>query len=529
MNKQKQTIKLTILETTDIHGSIFPINYATNEKRELGLSKISSIIKKERLKNSNIILVDNGDSIQGTPLTYHYARIDNKDINPVVKVLNYLKYDLAIIGNHEFNYGKELLERAIGESKFPWLASNIIDEHNNNTYSGNDYVIKEYEGDLKVGIIGLTTKYIPNWENPSNIEGLRFEDPVMHAGRLVKYLKEKEKVDVVIVSYHGGFERDIDTGILTGNLTGENQGYELCMKIPEIDVLLTGHQHRLISEKVINGVLILQPGANGMYLGKVELTMKKTEGKWRIEKKSSKLMTVKNAKVDDKILELVSTYEDNTQKWLDKPIGKINGNMLVEDPMEVRIKDNALIEFINKVQMKYSGATISNTALFDNYSPGLPNEVTMRDIVSNYIYPNTLKVIRIKGKDIKAALERSASYFDTFDGKEIKVSPKFYNPKIQHYNYDMWEGIDYILNISKAHGERVVKLDYKGYPMDMEMEYDVVMNNYRAGGGGEYEMFQNKPVIKDMTTDVSELIANYILERGLIEAAVNNNWKVIHD
>jgi 2',3'-cyclic-nucleotide 2'-phosphodiesterase / 3'-nucleotidase len=529
MNKNKQTIKLTILETSDIHGSIFPINYATNEKREVGLAKLSTLIQNVRKRDSNTILIDNGDLIQGTPLTYYYARINSKDINPIIKVLNYLKYDLAVIGNHEFNYGKDLLERAIRESKFPWLSSNIICKDNEQPYSGSNYVIKEYKNGLRVGIIGLTTKYIPNWENPTNIDGIKFEDPVMHAEKLVKHLKDKEKVDVVIVAYHGGIERNIDNGIETENLTGENQGYELCMKVPEIDVLLTGHQHRVISERVINGVLVLQPGSNGMYLGKVELIMKRIDGKWGIVNKSSKLINVKNAEIDDNVLKMVNTYEENTQNWLDKPIGKIKGNMLVKDPLEVRVKDNALIEFINKVQMEYSGASISNTALFDNFSPGFSSEVTMRDIVSNYIYPNTLKVIRIKGKDIKAALERSASYFETFDGKEIKVNPKFCNPKIQHYNYDMWEGIDYILNISKPHGDRVVKLDYKGYPMEMEMEYDVVMNNYRAGGGGEYDMFQNKPVIKDMTTDVSELIANYILERGSIEATINNNWKVMHD
>jgi 2',3'-cyclic-nucleotide 2'-phosphodiesterase/3'-nucleotidase len=165
----------------------------------------------------------------------------------------------------------------------------------------------------------------------------------------------------------------------------------------------------------------------------------------------------------------------------------------------------------------------------DNHAPGFPSRVTMRDIVSNYIYPNTLRVIKISGHDIKAALERSAAYFEEYNGKEVRVNPEFATPKPQHYNYDMWEGIDYCINVSKHFGERIIKLEYKGKPMDMNKDYDVVMNNYRAGGGGEYLMFQNKPVIKDVPTDVSELIANYILERGTIEATVNNNWKVIHD
>jgi 2',3'-cyclic-nucleotide 2'-phosphodiesterase/3'-nucleotidase len=153
----------------------------------------------------------------------------------------------------------------------------------------------------------------------------------------------------------------------------------------------------------------------------------------------------------------------------------------------------------------------------------------MRDIVSNYIYPNTLRVIRITGHDIKAALERSATYFEEYDGREIKINNRFSKPKPQHYNYDMWEGIEYIINISKPIGERVIKLEKDGIPLELDDEYEVVMNNYRAGGGGEYLMFQNKPVVKDIPTDMSELIASYILERGTIEACLNNNWEVIHE
>lgn len=522
-------VTVEILETSDVHGSILPISYADNQERELGLAKISALIREQREKMQNIILIDNGDLIQGTPLTYHYARIDNRAMNPAVKVLNYLKYDAAVIGNHEFNYGTEILRRAIDESNFPWLSANLISADTNKPYTGKAYTIKELNYGIKVGILGLTTKYIPNWENPKNIEGIKFEDPVEHAKKWVKILKSEEKVDLVIVCYHGGFERDPDTGEPTENLTGENQGYELCMKVEGIDVLLTGHQHRSIAGKKINGVQIMQPGTQGLILGKVEITMEDSGTGWKVIDKDSTLVSVERVKTDMDIINMVKEYEDKTQVWLDKPIGKIKGDMLVKDPMTIRTKDNELIEFINKVQMEYSGADISNTALFDNYSPGFPQDVTMRDIVSNYIYPNTLRVIRIKGKDIKEALERSASYFEQYNGQEIRVNPEFATPKPQHYNYDMWEGIDYCINVSKPFGERIVKLVYKGKPMDMNKDYDVVMNNYRAGGGGEYLMFQNKPVIKDVPTDVSELIANYILERGTIEATVNNNWKVIHD
>lgn len=352
---------------------------------------------------------------------------------------------------------------------------------------------------------------------------------VKTAQKWVNILKEKEKVDLVIVSYHGGFERDLDTGKPTESLTGENQAYELCKKVKDIDVLLTGHQHRLIYNKCINGVVVLQPGNAAKAIGKVEIKLKRNKNGWKVISKSSKLIFGENKTSQVEVENIINDIEKDTQVWLDKAIGNINGNMIVKDYMDIRTKDNALIEFINRVQMDSAGVDISNTALFDNKSKGFRNKVTMRDIVSNYVYPNTLKVIRIKGSDIKKALEKSASYFAGYDGEGIKVNPQFAIPKPQHYNYDMWEGIEYEINISKPFGSRITKLNYKGKPLDTEKQYEVVMNNYRAGGGGNYDMFKGKPVIKDIPIDMSELIANYILSRGTIEATVDGNWKVIHD
>ncbi|QQZ09287.1 bifunctional metallophosphatase/5'-nucleotidase [Heyndrickxia vini] len=520
-------LTLTILETSDVHGNIFPINYGTNKEAEVGLGRIASLIKKERMENENVLLIDNGDLIQGTPLTYHYARIDHEKINPMILLANELNYDAAVFGNHEFNYGQEILSSAIEDSNFPWLSANILNKETGEPYYGQPYLIKEVN-ELKIGILGLTTPYIPNWEQPENIEGIEFADAVEVAKKWVTFLRNEKKVDLVIVSYHGGFERDLETGEPTETLTGENQGYQICQEVNGIDVLLTGHQHRQIAGNKVNDVIVVQPGNNGIALGKVSLTLENQNGTWKCVEKSSELLPVSGIDADLQLLEKVKDYEESTQKWLDQPIGKIEGDMLVRDPMKTRTTDNALIEFINHVQMEVAGVEISNTALFDNQSPGFPEHVTMRDVVSNYIYPNTLKVIRMTGNDMKEALERSASYFKQYTGGEVEVNPTFTTPKPQHFNYDMWEGIEYIVDIRKPIGERVIKLEYKGNPIDPNGQYDVVMNNYRAGGGGEYFMYKDKPVIKDIPTDVSELIANYILEKKVVKATVNDNWKVIY-
>jgi 2',3'-cyclic-nucleotide 2'-phosphodiesterase/3'-nucleotidase len=523
-------VRLTVVETSDLHGSILPIHYANNEQNEVGLAKVASLLRKEKERAEResgfVLAIDNGDLIQGTPLAYYHARIDNGPPDPMVLALNRLGYDAAVIGNHEFNYGMAVLNKAVAESEFPWLSANIVKEGTEEPYFGKPYLIKRCNG-VTVAVLGLTTPYIPNWENPVNIEGLAFLDAVETARRWVPYLRREEGADVVVVSYHGGFEKDPDTGVATETPTGENQGYRLCMEVPGIDVLLTGHQHREIAGKTLNDVTVLQPGYLGQYAGVVRILLVPDGDGWRIAEKMSELLPVNGVEPDSEVVALAQPYEAATQQWLDTPIGSIQGDMTVRDPMQIRMKDSAMIEFINKVQMETSGAAISNTALFSDDSPGFPPQVTMRHIVSNYIYPNTLKVIRITGRDMMDALERNATYFMTDGNGKIAINPKFAVPKPQHYNYDMWEGIDYTLDVSRPEGSRVVRLTHRGESVDPDAEYEVAMNNYRAGGGGDYTMFQGKTVVRDIPTDVSELIANYILERKTVTATIDGNWEVI--
>jgi 2',3'-cyclic-nucleotide 2'-phosphodiesterase / 3'-nucleotidase len=522
------TFELVILETSDMHGNVLPQNYGTNGHAELGLAKVATLIKKERKTNEHVITIDNGDVIQGTPLTYHYARFLNAKPNPMITILNDLKFDAGVIGNHEFNYGLDILNQAVRQSAYPWLSANIVNTETDEPYFGKPYLIKSFSNGPKVGILGLTTQYIPNWEKEEHIRGMRFDDAVSTAEKWVKVLREEEKVDLVVVSYHGGFERDLLTGEPTETLTGENQGYQLCMEVDGIDVLLTGHQHRQIAGTTINGVLVVQPGCNGLTLGKVTVLLKKDRDGYKVSDKTSELLSVDGVEEDSDVVDSVQEYERAVQEWLDQPIGHIKGDMTVTDPMAIRLEDNALIEFINRVQMNAAGVDVSNTALFDNQSPGFPTDVTMRNVVANYIYPNTLVVLRVTGQIVKDALEKTAGYFTLQDDGTVKVSDEFTTPKPQHYNYDMWEGIEYEIDIRKPVGERITLLKYKGKTLELLQELDVVMNNYRSGGGGDYMMYKGRPIVKDIPIDVSELIANYILEHKVIEATVNHNWKVVY-
>ena len=522
-----EQITLTILETSDIHGNIFPINYGTNEESPLGLAKIATVIKREKKQKPYVLVVDNGDLIQGTPLTYHYIRFANHKPNPMIKILNCLEYDAGVIGNHEFNYGMKVLNQAVQESVFPWLSCNIVHKSTKEPYFGKPYTIKVFANGLKVAVLGVTTHYIPNWENPSHISELAFEDALQATKKWVGYLRDHEEFDLLVVSYHGGFEKELETGKATEPLTGENQAYDICQTIEGIDVLLTGHQHRTIAADSLNGVTVVQPSFNGKGIGRVIINMEKQGNAWVVCDKKADVILMDEIETDQEIIQLAQEYENSTQKWLDQPIGFIEGDMSIQDPMKVRVEEHPLIEFINKVQMDATGAQISNTALFNNSSRGFSSKVTMRDLVSNYIYPNTLTVLQISGADIKAALEQSATYFQLSSDGRITVNPDFSEPKPQHYNYDMWEGIHYMIDVSEPFGHRIKDLSINGKPIKSDELFEVVMNNYRAGGGGEYTMFKNKPVIKEVQTDMTELLANYFLTHKTIRAEVNHNWKVI--
>lgn len=524
------SITATILFTSDIHGHLYPTDYRGPGDKPVGLIKLAAHIERERQQDPALLLIDGGDLIQGTPLMYHYAKFDRSGRHPAARALNALRYDLVVPGNHEFNYGRALLDQAIADSDCPWVSANIVQAADGQPTFGQPYRIFTLPADIRIAVLGVTTSFIPNWEEPSHIEGLAFEDALDATARWVSYIREHEKPDAVIVCYHGGFERDPETGAPTEPLTGENQGYAICERLSgAVDVLLTGHQHRLLAGS-IHGVAIGQPGSAGEALCRVELKFEpSTDGGWSLCSREVQLLSASEAAAtDETLLSLFAEDERKTQEWLNQPIGRTEGDLSIPDPFKARQGDNAFTEFVNRVQLAVTGADISCAAIFTNEARGLGERITMRDIVSNYIYPNTLKVLRLSGQDIRAALEQNACYFERTEAGELQVAPAYLAPKPQHFNYDMWEGIEYVLDISKPVGQRVVKLERDGVPLNPDASFDVVMNSYRAGGGGNFDMLKGKPVVREIPTDMTEVLADYIGRHGVIRAECNGNWKVIY-
>lgn len=517
-------MELTIFETSDIHGYLYPSDYQERaQDLNFGLFKAAAKIKKERAKlKGPSLYIDNGDFIQGSPFSYYIVK-EKETAERLMEALDDLQVDAATIGNHEFNYGMPYLESAIQSAKHPVLAANILNEEGKPAF-GEGYTVFEKEG-IKIAVLGLVTQYIPHWEHPENYKGLTFQSAVECAKEYVPKLRAE--ADVVIVSYHGGLERDLETGEPTEILKGENEGYQILSEVNGIDVMLTGHQHRQIAE-VWNGIPVVQPGHKGEKIGKVTLTIEKTDEGVVISHPTAELLSVDDVKADELLEEKFDQLNEEVENWLDQVIGKVEGDMTIKDVHEARIVEHPYIEFIQKVQMYYGGCDVSGTALFNNDAKGFGNDVTMRDVVTNYIYPNTLAVSRITGADLKGALELSAEYFDVKENGELGVSRDFIVPKPKQYNYDMYEGVDYTIDASRPRGERIVSLTYKGKDLLPEDTLDVVINQYRAVGGGDFLMFDASQIIREVTISMPELIGDYFKEHPVVKAEANLNFKVIH-
>lgn len=504
-------MKLNILVTTDIHGNIFPTNYADrNNVENYGLARIATAIKDFRKSHQHTLVLDNGDVIQGTPLLT-YA-LQNKDAfkNPMAEAFNILNYDYVNLGNHDFNFGQDHLFDYINQTKAPLLTSNVLFR---NKPLGNTQIL-EFEG-KKIALIGLLTQYIPRWERPAFIKDMTFISAYQQLK--IEIEKVRNEVDVVIAMYHGGMERDLFTGEPTEKLTGENEGYEMT-QIDGLDILITGHQHRSFVETV-NHVLVTQSTFKGQEYITIELDLNSLEAK-------ATLHHTNTLGVDESFLAHFKTIQDNTQDWLDKKIGFLkDGDVMITDQWDARIHKHPLVSLLNQIQMERTGAQLSGVSLFNN-TVGFNQEITMRDVVGTYQYPNTLVVKKISGKNLKEYLEMNASYFMIMDDK-ITYDPKFEWPKPQHYNYDMVDGIDYTIKVSNPINERVLDISIDGKPLVMDAYYTLVTNNYRAGGGGNFYMVSESETLEEINEEMVDTMMHYFKKHPVVTVNHKDNIKVI--
>ena len=485
--------KIKILMTSDVHGYVFPYSYATGKDADQGFAKVSSTIKE--LKDENTILIDNGDVLEGSPLAYYHFEKRKGEENPFTKIMNTIGYDYVNLGNHDFNHGEEVLMDHINKLKMPCISANI-------SYKGEPlskpYYMREIAG-KKVAIFGIVTQHIPNWEQPEHIKDFSFSDALETAKKICQQIKDNEEADYVIGVYHGGFEADPDSGEPTENLSGENEGYQICKEIDNLDVLLCGHQHRPMLG-TSNNTFYIQSAHNGTQLAMVEIDTETGAIEGRLVDAT--------APADPKILDIVQAEEKDCQKWLDQPLGTSEVDMVINDEVDARLHKSQVITFLDQVLFDISGADISANALF-LFAKGFEKNITMRDLVSTYPFPNTIVIKRITGKILKEYLEAVARYWDVEDDKII-IEKTHDFPTPQAHNYDMLDGVEYTIKVSNPVGHRIVSLTRNGIPVNDDDEFTLCINNYRAGGSGGFEMLRDAPTIKEIQRSVVEVIAEYI-------------------
>jgi 2',3'-cyclic-nucleotide 2'-phosphodiesterase/3'-nucleotidase len=511
-----------VVGTTDLHGNLFPVDYYTDKSDNRGLAKISTLLKQIRRENGNVLLIDSGDTIQGTPLEYYHNKKNNQPPDPMMLAMNSLAYDAMTVGNHEYNFGLQVLEKARAEAKFPWLSANTYNQGTAQTHF-QPYIVKDLGG-VRIGVLGLTTPGIPNWENGPNYAGLEFHEPLSEAKKWVPVLRQKEHADVVIVAMHMGLEEDLHTGeINPGQVPNENEAVAIAKQVPGIDMIFMGHTHRDVPSLVINGVQLVQANYWGRHLARIDLYLEDQGEGWRVFARAARTIPIDDRVApDQELLQLGAPYDRETQAWLSRAIGESGAELTAA---EARFRDTAILDLIQRVQMEAGKADVSMAAVFNPEARIAKGPVTVRDIAGLYVYENTLVVLEVTGQQLKDALEHSAKYFRPY--QPGKSAPDLVDEKIPAYNFDIAEGVTYVLNLEKPIGQRIENLQFQGRPLAPTQKLRLATNNYRVNGGGGYTMYKGAPIVYRSSEEIREMIIDWVERHKTIPTEPTNNWRIV--
>jgi len=512
------SVHITLLGTTDLHGHVEPLDYYTNRPAPLGLAKIATLIREARAEQPDALLLDSGDTIQGTPLAYYYAEKDTHTINPMMLLMNSLHYDAMCVGNHEFNFGLDVLWKAKSEAQFPILAANVVQGYQGGPRYFRPYIIKNVDG-VRVAIVGFVTPGIPRWEIPAHYTGYTFQPIVETAKRLIPVVRKQ--ADLVVVITHSGLGPNPVPGqeASSDEVPGENEAYALAEQVPGIDVIMFGHTHREVKELMVNGVLLVQAKNWGGSLARVDLEMTRdASGAWQVQSKHSTTIPVTDSvPPDPEILQLAAPYEAATQKYLDTPVATSEREL---SGAYERFVDGPLVTLINRVQMEYGHADVSLATMFYPGARIPAGQVTIRQIAALYVYENSLYTVEMTGAQLRQALEHAATFFQPWP------LPAGQRLKLPDYSADSALGVDYKIDLTKPEGQRIVDLTYKGRPLDDAQTLTVAINNYRYTGGGRYE-YKGLPTLYRSPQEIRELIIEYVSRTGKIPVESGDNWEIV--
>ncbi len=510
--------RLTLLHTSDLHGSVLPWDDFQNQPADGSLAQVATLVGQIRSEAAGTVLVlDSGDTIQGTPLE-QFPHVRWSEPSPTIAAMNLIGYDAMAVGNHEFNFGLKVLRRAEKQADFPFLSANTIDSATTEPAFPTHMVIEADE--VRVGIIGLVTPNIPGWERPEHYRGLEFRAMDEVAREQVRVLRKEKGCDLVVVLAHTGFEKDPDDESSSGT-DHEDFAWRLA-QIPGVDVLLTGHTHNDIPPRKVGEAIVAQPRARARLLTRIDLDLERRDDGWRIASWEGRNLPLKGVKPDSAIETSMTALHRRVSETLDGPVG------LVGQPMSVagcRLHDCAALDLIHQVQLEASGADLSLASLLTDRTPNLEaGPVTWRWIYAFYVYPNTLVKVAVTGAEVKDILEHSARYYNGLDCDPDGGCTLLTDPTIPHYNVDTMAGVSYRVDPTQPVGHRIRDMRFRGRAIDLHNIFTLVCNNYRAAGGGGYPHLAEADTVWRSSEEMTDLIGDFIEKSGSWQPEIDNNW-----
>ncbi|TKK88102.1 bifunctional metallophosphatase/5'-nucleotidase [Herbidospora galbida] len=549
-------VKVTVMASSDIHGNALNWDYFKNAEyddsahNDVGLAKISTLVNQIRADRGKdrTLLFDSGDTIQGTPLAYYYAKVEpiteTRETHPIAKAMNAIGYDAVTLGNHEFNYGIPLLARWVKQMKAPVLAANAVSVKDGKP-AYEPYIIKTMkvrgvESPIKVGVLGLTNPGSAIWDK-ANVEGrLKFLDLVETAKKYVPIMRGKG-ADVVLVTAHAG-----DNGLSSygTELPVENASAMVAEQVPGIDAVLFGHAHndvpqRFVTNKVTGEqVLLTEPGRWGQRLSVVDFTLTKIRRGWEVTAKASTTLNANTVPEDPKIVELMKEQHETTVGYVNQVVAQSKEQL---SAAESPYKDTPILDYIQKVQTDVVTQAIAGTpdaglpvlsiaAPFSRTAVFPAGPVSVRDMAGLYVYDNTLLGIKLTGAQVKDFLEYSAKYFaQVAPGAPIDLRALTNANGTPDYNYDQLSGVDYDVDVSQPVGSRIVGLSYNGSPVAADQQFVVAINNYRQSGGGGFPHVTTAPVVYNGQVEIRQALIDAATASGTIDPATfaDVNWKLV--
>jgi 2',3'-cyclic-nucleotide 2'-phosphodiesterase/3'-nucleotidase len=548
--------RLTLMGTADLHGNVLNHDYFRDREyddawhNDVGLAKVATLVEQVRADREHTLLVDAGDTIQGTPLAYYHAMIAPGGRHPVAAAMNAIGYDAAAVGNHEFNYGLDVLRDFERQCDFPLLAANALDAGSGEPVFP-PYVLKRVPADppITVGILGLTNPGVAIWDR-GHVEGrLRFGGIVEQARVWVPRLRELG-ADVVVVLSHSGVGLSSSYGDLLE--FPENCSALLAEQVPGLDLVLVGHAHALIPEQFVTNaatgeqVLLTEPSCWGMRLAVADLELARVGDGWRVTGRGATLLNANTVAESAAITELVSDDHKAVVAYVNSRIGRCTAEM---SAAEACWRDTPALALVHHVQAAAVAEGLRGTAdeglpVVSMVAPfnrcaGIPaGEVSIRDVAALYPYDNALIAVELTGAQLADYLEYSARYFRHADGpvdpSTLTNAPAENVPRgLPDYGYDTARGftapLRYDVDVARPIGDRIQGLRYDDRPIDPDQRFIVAMNNYRWSGGGGYPHLRKAPVVHDHQQEIRQLLIDHVRSAGEIDPAAFTppTWRLV--